>query len=74
MISYIYKLLTKHPKEVGLSYFQHLYVSVSISINFFTASIKALIHSFLPFMFETSSSDTIKYLDLLIKETRKKND
>ena len=71
MISYIYKLLTKHPKEVGLSYFQHLYISLSISINFFTASIKALIHSFLPFMFETSSSDTIKYLNLFITETRK---
>ena len=71
MISYIFNLFTKHPKEVGLSYFQHLYISLSISINFFIGSIKSLIHSFLPFMFETSSSDTIREIDHFIKSTRK---
>lgn len=71
MISNIYRLFTKHPKEVGLSYFQHLFVSLSISTNFFIGSIKAFIHSFFPFMFITSSSDIVKEISTIINSTRK---
>lgn len=71
MISYIYNLFHKHPKEYNLSFLQHFYVSMVISINFFIASIKALIHSFFPFLFITSSTDTIKELDHFINQIRK---
>ena len=54
--------LTKHLKESNLTYFQHMRRALSISCNLMTASAACLIHAFLPFVFETSASSTIKDL------------
>ena len=62
MIKYIFNILNKHPTEKGLTYIQHFCISFIIAKTFLFASLLALIHSIFPFLFETSSTDTIIYL------------
>ena len=51
------KSLTEHPNKNNMTYFQHMYFSLSLSKIFFTGCVKAVIHSFCPCFYETSSSD-----------------
>tara|TARA_B100001057_G_C22869511_1_gene958163 strand:- start:5604 stop:5825 length:222 start_codon:yes stop_codon:yes gene_type:complete len=50
----------QHPKKVCLTYFYHLHFSLKISQKLFTGSIKALMHSFYPDIFITSTTDLIE--------------
>ena len=63
-------IFNKHPNEHNMSYTQHFMFSMSLSIQFGVASIKACIHSFCPFLFETSSRD---YSYLIYNSIDKKN-
>lgn len=81
MIQYIYKITIgkciniiffDHPQQHNLSYLQHFYISSVLSIWFFIASIKAIIHAITPILFKTSSSDTIKHLQFFIDSVHKK--
>lgn len=51
-----------HLQEENISYIDHWKVSMSYSLNFMSASIKAIVHAFIPDLFKTSSSDMIKNL------------
>ena len=62
IVMYIYNLFNKHPNELNMTYFQHAVGSLSLSINFLIASVQAFIHAFFPFVFQTTSTDTIKYV------------
>lgn len=73
MIRYIFNLLLKHPNENGLTYLQHFCISFIIAKTFIIASIFALIHAVFPFIFETSSTDTLKYLNDFISKNNKKS-
>lgn len=73
MIKYIFNLFLRHPNENGLTYLQHFVISFVIAKTFIIASICALIHSIFPFMYQTSSSDTLKYLNEFIKRNNKKS-
>ena len=55
-------IFTKHPKEVGETYLQHLYQAMSFSCLLFSLSLKALVHALLPFCYETAVSDRVKTL------------
>ena len=55
-------IFTKHPKEVGETYFQHLYHAMRFSCLLLSLSFKALIHALLPFCYETAVSDRVKTL------------
>ena len=55
-------IFTKHPKEVGETYLQHLYHAMSFSCLLLSLSLKALVHAFLPFCYETAVSDRVKTL------------
>ena len=49
----------EHPKNVCMTYFEHMKFSLYLSYSFFKASIAALIHGFYPDILETYSSDLI---------------
>lgn len=49
-------IFIKHPKEVCMSYFEHFQFSFGLSKLFLEGSIKALIHSFFPFWYSSSST------------------
>jgi hypothetical protein len=66
-MSILYDYFLKHPHENKLTYFQHLLFSTNLGFYFMGHSFKAFVHAFLPFLFETSSSDAVKELDHLFK-------
>ncbi|MFZ4399719.1 MAG: DUF6356 family protein [Bacteroidales bacterium] len=55
-------IFTKHPKEVGMNYFEHLCFALMLARKMSFAVFASLIHAFLPFLFTTYTSDTIKKL------------
>lgn len=63
----IIDLFTRHPRENGVSYVQHMFVSLNLCQTFIIASVQSFIHAFFPFIFETSSTDTVKYIDEMMK-------
>ena len=62
-----------HPKQVGLTYFQHMRFSFYLSYKFTTASVCALVHGIYPDILITHSSDTVQELNNEIQEMRKKD-
>ena len=58
----IYNFFTEHPKKVCMDYLEHLNFSLKISNSLFKGSVKALIHSFLPKYYETSTTNLVEEL------------
>ena len=52
-------IFTKHPKEVGETYFQHLWVAFKYSFKLLLLFIISFIHSIFPFIFKTTVSAKI---------------
>ena len=58
----------KHPKNVNMTYFEHLKLSLYFSYELFIGSIKAFVHAIYPDMFITSTSDLVHNIQqILIK-------
>lgn len=63
-----------HPNSVCMNYYKHLKVSLNYSRIFFIATIKSLVHAFIPNLFITSTTNTInKISNLLIMSSCNKN-
>ncbi|MBM6593785.1 DUF6356 family protein [Microvirga pudoricolor] len=56
------QLFTEHPESVGESYFDHMRVALSFAGPLALAALAALVHAFLPFLFVTTASATVKRL------------
>ena len=60
------RLYFNHPKNVCMTYFTHMKLSLYLSYLLAKGSAKAIIHAFLPDTFITSTSDlTAKVQDIL---------
>lgn len=57
---------THHPDAIGETYGQHFGVALRYSGKLFAAACAALVHAFLPFLFEKTASNAIKgmYADM----------
>lgn len=64
-------IFTKHPNEVGESYFQHFGKALQFSALLLSLSFKALVHALLPFCYETAVSEKIKKLSDGMQKRRK---
>lgn len=60
-----------HLSDAKETYFQHMTAALSISLQLFIASFKALIHSFVPSLFTKSASSKINELYLFIQNRKK---
>jgi hypothetical protein len=49
----------KHLEEMNMEYFEHMLISLNYAVILFISSIKALIHSLIPDLFVTSTSECI---------------
>ena len=49
-----------HPASVGESYFEHMAFALSFSVRLLGAGAAALIHAFIPCLFEKTASGMIK--------------
>ena len=61
----------KHLSDAKETYFQHMTAALSISLQLFIASFKALIHSFVPSLFTKIASSKINELYLFIQNRKK---
>tara|TARA_R110002020_G_scaffold400296_1_gene610378 strand:+ start:269 stop:445 length:177 start_codon:yes stop_codon:yes gene_type:complete len=52
-------LLTKHPREQGMTYFQHMVYALSSAVVLAGCAIVLVFHAFFPFLMETYSSDRV---------------
>lgn len=59
-------LLKKHLNDNCMTYTEHLHFSLHLSYLLLCGFFKALIHSFIPCFFETSTSDLVAYINYMI--------
>lgn len=62
MTARIARLFTGHPQKVGETYFGHMAFAAWFASRLFLAGGAALVHAFLPFLFETTASSIIREL------------
>jgi hypothetical protein len=53
------RLFVDHPRTVNESYFEHMAASWSVGGRLFAASLKCLVHGFVPGLCKTAGSDAI---------------
>lgn len=58
----INRLFQDHPASVGETYREHMATALSFAGPLAVATLAALVHAFLPFLFKTSASLTVKAL------------
>jgi hypothetical protein len=56
------QLFTDHPDAVGETYGEHMNVALSFAGPLLAAGLAALVHAFLPFLYVTTASTTVKRL------------
>ena len=61
-------VFTKHPKEVGETYLQHMWASFRYSLTFLLLVFVAMVHAILPFVFTKTASCIIQEMSAHIKE------
>ncbi len=62
MATRIAKLFTDHPAAVDETYFGHMAFAAWFSSRLMMAAGAALVHAFLPFLFETTASRIVREL------------
>ena len=60
-------MIFKHPSNVCMTYLTHFKLAIKISFLLLFASLKSLVHAFIPDIFITSTSDLIVDLNYLLK-------
>ena len=64
-------IFTKHPEEVGETYFEHMYNALRYSVTFLLLFFVALIHSIFPFLFTRTASCVIQEMARHIEKREK---
>ena len=63
----------KHPRENGMSYFQHMRFAFMLARKTFLAGSASMIHAIFPFLLETYTSTCIADLNKIFEERKLKN-
>ena len=58
----------QHPKEVNMSYFEHLVFAFKLAFRLFIMGCCSVIHAFFPFLFTVYSSSNIRDLNTLFSQ------
>ena len=56
-----------HPNSVHMTYFEHLITSLTYAVKLFLASLKAVVHAFIPSFYITSTHDIVNEINRDIK-------
>ena len=67
----MYNPFTKHPKEVNVTYFEHMWCAIKFSFKLECLACCAFIHAIFPFLCETTASDGVKKLNDCMKKRKK---
>ena len=68
MIIKFINIFTALPKNVCMTYFQHFIFSMKLSFHYCLYSYKAFVHAIIPSLYITSSSDSVKEIEDVLKE------
>jgi hypothetical protein len=63
----------KHLKTMNMGYFEHMFISLNYVVILLISSVKALIHAFIPDLFETSTSECIVEINNELTKHNRKN-
>jgi hypothetical protein len=63
----------KHLKDMNMGYFEHMFISLNYVVILLISSVKALIHAFIPDLFETSTSQCIVEINNELTKHNRKN-
>ena len=64
-------IFTKHPKEVGETYLEHMFNAVRFAFTFLLLIIVALIHSIFPFLLTKTASCVVQEMAKHMEEREK---
>ena len=64
-------IFTKHPKEVGETYLEHLFNAVRYAFTFLLLFVVALIHSIFPFLLTKTASCVVQEMAKHMEEREK---
>ena len=64
-------IFTKHPKEVGETYLQHMMSALRFSLTFLFLFVVAFIHAIMPFLFTRTASCVIQEMARHIEKREK---
>ena len=53
---------TRHPREVGESYFEHMGVAARVGVQMTVGAFACFVHAVFPFLFVRTGSETIEKL------------
>jgi hypothetical protein len=56
------RLFKEHPASVNETYFEHMAFAAKFSFTLFAAAFAALVHAFLPFLFDKTASKIVARL------------
>jgi hypothetical protein len=56
------RLFLAHPRSAGQGYFEHMRFAWSFGATLAVATIAALVHGLLPFLFQTAAGDRVRTL------------
>jgi len=70
----IVKQSKEHLQDVDMNYFEHCLFSMTLSLQFFLASIFAFFHAIIPGAFTTSSSDYSTLIETILKHNTTKKE
>ena len=59
----MYNPFIEHPNKVNETYFEHMWCACKFFVKLQLLSFAALVHSVVPFLFQTTASDGIKKLN-----------
>ncbi len=61
-------LFTRHPNSIGESFIKHFIVALSVGCRMVFAGLACIIHAFLPFLFDSTASNTVQKIHGEFKE------
>ena len=59
----------EHPKQVCMTYLQHAFFSLEMSLFFLFGSLAGIGHAIYPDIFVTSTTDTVNYIQKRLNES-----
>jgi hypothetical protein len=62
LVRSVVQLFTSHPRSVDETYLEHMLFAAGFSVKLMAAGLAALVHAFLPFLFERTASTMINQM------------
>lgn len=70
----LFSLVLEHPRDVCMTYIEHMRFSLSLAYTFALATVKAVVHAFVPGWYITSTSDCVEEIQERLRESGCRDD